>query len=393
MGEKEMRLWPGLFVVTLAALGVWTLYHTYRVDQESDGASGLDKAENHVAYSVDELKQIPDDAKGITLCGLGDSALRELQRFSSLEYLYIPSGVAITDAGVLHLEKIHSLRQLVLPNCRALTDKSASSIGKLINLECLDVRDIRYTDKAVEELVKLERLTELRIDGHIITKQGLSTLLSMKSLQRVAVVKARNCEIGNIEALAKRTDMQAITIHGIPVPIDDLLVLLSKSPRLTHLDLKSDVEATRAASGHISNFQKLVSLSLCWTGDVRPWLVEYIGAQTTLTSLTLKGQVKDFDNAKTAFRRLALLEEITTIGIEVDDEWMKVMSGIETLAFVAVSGSAALTKRAIQDFVRIRHPCTVRIHDCLQISQEDCQDIASSLSDSSIEWTKVDFDE
>ena len=127
---------------------------------------------------------------------IDDDGLQYVARLSKLEHLSL-NRTRITDRGLAHLRGLVNLKVLSLSNTK-ITDEGVKQLETLTNLEWLFlenyvyrenelVRTLDITDKALQELQPLKKLTHLQIRGTGITDAGLEYLEKLPNLQQVSL--------------------------------------------------------------------------------------------------------------------------------------------------------------------------------------------------------------
>jgi hypothetical protein len=95
-------------------------------------------------------------------CSITDIGLSYIGKLINMETLNICDCASITDAGIEHLRPLTNLTHITLSGCSLVGDASMSVIGTLVTLRSLHVTSCyRITDEGIEALVHLLKLQEL----------------------------------------------------------------------------------------------------------------------------------------------------------------------------------------------------------------------------------------
>ncbi|QDU99008.1 leucine-rich repeat domain-containing protein [Lignipirellula cremea] len=95
---------------------------------------------------------------------LSDESLQHLGKLTDLEVLDIRFNEQLTDEGIAHLSKLQQLKRLNIYHNQKITDASLKVISGLENLERLNVRSIIMTSVGLRHLGSLKKLKLLELD-------------------------------------------------------------------------------------------------------------------------------------------------------------------------------------------------------------------------------------
>src|SRR5262249_51493484 len=136
-------------------------------------------------------------------------------RMTGLEELSIGWGFHLTDKGFGHLSGLKRLRILDVDNSK-MTDASLDAVGKLTNLEQLQIAGEGFTDRGLARLEGLSHLKSLSLGRgeHRITDAGLDSVKRLKSLEHLELDGSHLSDEG-IATLRKLTNLKTINM-GLP---------------------------------------------------------------------------------------------------------------------------------------------------------------------------------
>lgn len=104
-----------------------------------------------------------------------DAQLDALKPLKQLEELHL-EGSYLTDVGMAHLQDFKQLQELDLHKSLYISDKGLESLKYLPRLSKLELSYTRISDKGVEHLAAVKSLKVLQLTGTRITAEGLKTL-------------------------------------------------------------------------------------------------------------------------------------------------------------------------------------------------------------------------
>jgi Leucine-rich repeat (LRR) protein len=105
-----------------------------------------------------------------------DSDLERLTKeFTQLRRLHL-IGTPVTDTGLKHLEGLTQLQTLELESSVHFTDGGLEQLGRLRQLDILNLDDTQVTDAGLEHLKGLTQLRMLGLTGTKVTDEGVKRL-------------------------------------------------------------------------------------------------------------------------------------------------------------------------------------------------------------------------
>jgi Leucine-rich repeat (LRR) protein len=131
-------------------------------------------AEGHIAHL--DLRDRDIDAACLRV-------LRQLPALTNLTVQGNPIGPAVLEP----IAQIGTLQRLDLRSCRKLTDASFRHLGRLTNLQSLELYDTVISDAGLAHLVGLSRLEELDLNATRVSDKGMALLKAFPDLRRLSI--------------------------------------------------------------------------------------------------------------------------------------------------------------------------------------------------------------
>lgn len=110
----------------------------------------------------------------------------------------------INDEGMALVTSMPTLRQLLLHELTSVTDAGLKDLGKLQNLELLDVWAVPVTNETIALAAKLPNLKSLSIRETKIDDAAIDMILSMPKLQELTIYDNAGITPDAVEALKKK---------------------------------------------------------------------------------------------------------------------------------------------------------------------------------------------
>ena len=168
---------------------------------------------------------------------LNDSGMAFIGRLSELEVLEIDAGLA-TDDGLSHLEPLRKLRKLTLTG-PGLTDDSLFHLQKLIGLEELSLVGVPISDEGLGRLAPLDRLRVLSIGGAQFEGGGLDYLQELPALREIRLADNAGLTNGGMAHLQGATQLLGVELVDNPNLTDGGLGCLKPMTHLARLSVRS----------------------------------------------------------------------------------------------------------------------------------------------------------
>lgn len=115
-----------------------------------------------------------------------DADLARIGRMQELERLDLAQ-TKITDAGLQHLKDIRNVRELSLSYAEYISADGLAFLKNWKKLEKLNLRGARITSKIFEHLAGLENLRELDLSFTEIIDEGFDHLMELPRLEKLAI--------------------------------------------------------------------------------------------------------------------------------------------------------------------------------------------------------------
>ena len=106
-----------------------------------------------------------------------DAQLEVLKPLKQLQELHL-QGSHLTDVGLSHIQDFKQLQELDLHKSLYITDKGLESLKYLPRLTKLELSYTRISDKGLEHLQAIQSLKVLHLTGTRVTAEGLKSLRS-----------------------------------------------------------------------------------------------------------------------------------------------------------------------------------------------------------------------
>ena len=245
---------------------------------------------------LDELR--PDDLVTLRLGNseVTDDELKHVGRLTGLVDLRLEL-TRVTDAGIAHLSELTSLRNL---DCEAfgvhrdghgISDESAETLSWLPNLQSIDLRLTKYTDRGLAVLARLPKLRSLELSGTKVTDAGLKALRGKATLRSLSLGLGRfeHCEITDeaMDDVATLTGLRWLRLNGTELT-DAGLKQLSGLSDLNYLSV-DDTSVTADGVRPFAELPRLEYLRIPFScGDQE--------AHVLATFPALKRIIADFDS-------------------------------------------------------------------------------------------------
>ncbi|MDR2643979.1 MAG: hypothetical protein LBC74_14460 [Planctomycetaceae bacterium] len=137
---------------------------------------------NFGSYGFQALQGTP--LKRLTLRdlpGIDDASFDALRELSTLNRLYLQELGSLSDEGMRNLIYLKELETLEIKNMPIISDKTIESIARLTNLKSLSIIGTQITDKSIDLLLSLPKLSELTLkENSSITDKAKKRLLESK---------------------------------------------------------------------------------------------------------------------------------------------------------------------------------------------------------------------
>ncbi|MCC9605828.1 hypothetical protein LOC68_20980 [Blastopirellula sp. JC732] len=175
-------------------------------NQIDDNYAKFLEVDDAMLGELDPLGPTADLALGRT--AVTDSGLEAIGKLPNLDWLDL-TGTRVTSSGVMHLQT-PKLRDLGLGGT-ATTDAAMPTIAKLSNLAELDLSGTAITDAGLKSLASLDRLQILRLAVTRVTDAGLAELARCAQLSALDLRRTQTTPGGVAKIKQAHPDLQVTT--------------------------------------------------------------------------------------------------------------------------------------------------------------------------------------
>lgn len=235
---------PWAVAVAVAALGLaGFIGYQLKLQSDANQAEELKKAEREeeskrISEAEKELSSVfAIDPKTKTWQARGhvtDLHLQAIAKFKSAEVVHLHLGSAdshmgqenISKVGWAAVGKLH-LKYLLVANC-AVTDECMRYIGKIREIERLDLSANPVTDKGISNLTNHE-ITCLILTRTNITDESTKSIATMPKLRDLIIADTTITDVGL--ANLKNTPVRKISLSSLPIT-DEGMKFLGAMPKL-----------------------------------------------------------------------------------------------------------------------------------------------------------------
>jgi Leucine-rich repeat (LRR) protein len=170
-------------------------------------------------------------------CTYGDEVLEQVGRMADIEKLNI-SGISVTDSGVAHLTRCTRLKDVSLFAC-PITNKGLAEFGKITSLERLYLHKARLTTSGLKQLNGLSRLEWLYLSD-VMPDEGFIDISGLTSLRHLTLgppYKGPYLRDDDLACLAKLTNLEWLQMSWGDGITDEGLAHLADLTRLERISI------------------------------------------------------------------------------------------------------------------------------------------------------------
>jgi hypothetical protein len=215
----------------------------------------------------------------------GDTGLSHLVGLPSLEELRLHESVGLCDADLACLESMTRLKDLSLKG-EGVTDATMTSVGKLHQLERLDMALVGVTKRGLNQLKGLTNLQTLSVTVYPDERPAIDEIpLSISSLRNLKTLSMQGVALrdADLSSLAGMGDLEWLTLNA-PVTENGLGFLKGldslKYMRIDHISCLSG-----ESLAHLADFPRLGDLHL--HGRITDAALSKVAGSPSLWSLTI----------------------------------------------------------------------------------------------------------
>jgi len=144
---------------------------------------------------------------------VNNTEMRDLVSFKKLERLNL-SHTRISDEGLLAIRPARQIQDLNLLYAEMITDLGLNAIKEWKNLKRLNVRGTRIADDTLAVVGKLTQLESLDVANTGITDSGLEALASLTSIKHLALGRARTGDAALSVLRLMSTTLESLDLSG-----------------------------------------------------------------------------------------------------------------------------------------------------------------------------------
>jgi uncharacterized protein (TIGR03067 family) len=293
-----------------------------------------------------------------------DAYIAHLSKLPRLENLTIWL-VQVTDAGLAGLEGCDHLTSLNISGEHGVTDAGLKHLESLVNLESLELHDVKVTDAGFESLANLKKLKlfsvsecqvtgavlgRLRncadveliaIDGPQVTDKGLQNLARFSKLSQLFLINTKITDV-SLAPLTALTKLRALNIGNAKIT-DAGIANLSALGEMEDLNL-SGTEFGDSGAARLRGLTKLHSLNVNDTRLTGAGLRQFSGCKDLETLAINHDPITAAD--LTVMQSLSSLTRLEMEGIPIDDNAVKALQSLPKLRKVTLTIAPAERKFA-----------------------------------------------
>ncbi|WP_197454727.1 SUMF1/EgtB/PvdO family nonheme iron enzyme [Stieleria varia] len=169
---------------------------------------------------------------------LTDSAARTLTQFPEMRQLHVSSPL-ISPSGLQDIASLRLLNQLSLRDISTLSDSDFATLGRLRQLERLELFETKAGDQTVAACNGLNQLRTLVIDGDALTDNGLQTIADIPSLHELYIRGNSQITDQGLQSLWRLPNLRQLELRGTAITGTGLAALC-ELPKLRDLQIDGD---------------------------------------------------------------------------------------------------------------------------------------------------------
>ena len=359
--SSRFKLWHGVFVFGLIALGSLAIFQTSKTDEKS---SSKDPQKNEKAKesifskeSFDEMQKTATDPKineEINLSGEAttDESLIGLE-LRNIKLLKL-TGASITDVGLMTVSKIKTLESLYLNKVKLITIEGLEHLTKLKNLTYLNLNATRFGNEALPIVSKIKSLKVLRLMDLKLTEEALAPLIDHPNLMDIDVNRSKIKDGVGVLRNVKTLEIIRVGTNGVT---DNGVKALDGLPNLKALHIQGN-PITGAGLRTISTWPVLQDLWIIET-NVRPEDLSVLKKTKTLQILRVDG-LKINDISISYITGLKQIKHLTIGDNQITDKGLLKLASMPNLESVDVKGCRGISLAGIGKLLKIKPNLVVR---------------------------------
>ncbi|MCE3230456.1 MAG: hypothetical protein K0R52_384 [Alphaproteobacteria bacterium] len=182
------------------------------------------------------------DLRSFSLDKLTDDHLKSLSLLLNLQELDLVDIRSITDVGLAYVSKIHSLQKLSLDCLPLITGVGIRHLSCLVNLKQLTLTHLRFEDDALAHVSMMNKLQSLTLGKlSAVTNAGLVHLGRMQHLKQLTLEEGIPFEHDALAPISNMDNLQNLILKGIGdyCHQDDALAHVSRIGNFQNLTLEN----------------------------------------------------------------------------------------------------------------------------------------------------------
>ena len=207
---------------------------------EMDAAADLEKAQVFVTKEGDKVVtclQFSDNKKP------SDETLKKIAQLTRLQTLIL-SNVVISDYQLAYIRKLDRLTNLAI-NGTPISDAGMKHLAGLRKLNTLYMGDVKISDKGLEQIAELPELAILDLSNTNITDSGMRQISKLQNLNRLIIGGTKVTDEGLAELAPNAKNLSRIGLtKDMKISPQGIEKLKKQLPNLTTVDLEEPGKAS-----------------------------------------------------------------------------------------------------------------------------------------------------
>ncbi len=255
-------------------------------------------------------------------CSINTEGIHALSQLFGLKSLSLSFCDHLTDEQIEEIAKLTRLRELKLNWNLNLPLEPLPALRRLTELDFLDLSHTNITDKELKYIGNLQNLTKLNLDNcGNITDKGI---VHLRPLAKLHTINLSSCNISD---------------EGLKDVIEFFPELISVTLRNNHF--------TDSAVSELSKLKELTHLNLSWSQDIGG---SFLGSLASLPKLRILNLSRSshLQTSKIQWKKFKNLMYINLSYTKVDDETLREMSFMPMIVGASFANTANITLEGIK---------------------------------------------
>ena len=168
--------------------------------------------------------------------GIGEADLQAVGKLRNLQALNL-AGTGITDAGLAHLRPLKGLTILSFSHT-GVTDAGLPTLGELTSLQSLTLNQTKVTDAGIIHLAPLANLRKLALDADGITDAAMPAVARLGKLEDLHLDLLPGLTDAGLVPLRALAKLKVLTVGGTSTTPRGIAALRQAVPTLTRVNSK-----------------------------------------------------------------------------------------------------------------------------------------------------------